>query len=182
MNLNAIRFELRRLTKAAVHKGPVTLASGKISDFYIDGRLVTLSAEGLQYTAALMADLLAGIDFDAVGGPTMGADPIVGALLYHFWSTEQRRVAGFIIRKEAKSHGMQKMIEGPPLAPGARVVLVEDVVTSGGSIVKAAKAVEEAGALVVKMLALVDREEGAKERLSAAGYDFEAIFTRSDLI
>ncbi|MDP1809681.1 MAG: orotate phosphoribosyltransferase [Actinomycetota bacterium] len=182
MDLIAMRQELRRLTMAAVHKGPVTLASGKISDFYIDGRLVTLSAEGLYLTACLMADLLKDDDFDAVGGPTMGADPLVGALLYHFWSTEQRRIDGFIIRKEAKGHGMQKMIEGLPLPEGARAVLVEDIVTSGGSIIKAAKAVEEAGAHVVKMLALVDREEGAHETLAAAGYDFEAIFTRSELI
>lgn len=182
MDLNDIRDELRRLTKAAVHQGPVTLASGKISDFYIDGRQVTLKPEGVFYIANVMAGLLSGIEFDAVGGPTMGADPIVGALLYHYASIDPAGgLTGFIIRKEAKAHGMQKMIEGPPLEPGARVVLVEDVVTSGGSIVKAAKAVEEAGARVVKMLAVVDRQEGAKASLSAAGYDFEAIFTRQQL-
>lgn len=177
-----MREALKRLVVNAVHKGPVTLASGKISDFYIDGRLVTLDAEGLQYTAELMAEMLKGASFDAIGGPTMGADSIVGALLYHFWATEDRRVGGFLIRKEAKAHGMQKMIEGPALASGERVVLVEDVVTSGGSVLKAAKAVEEAGAKVVKILALVDREEGAAAALADAGYDFTAIFSKTELV
>ncbi len=193
MNQAEIRTALKRLVQAAVHKGPVTLASGKVSDFYIDGRLVTLSAEGLKYTAALMADMLAEVKFDAVGGPTMGADPIVGALLYHYAVTAHPVPAvrgqgelspkgpkGFIIRKEAKAHGLQKMIEGPELPAGTRVVLVEDVVTSGGSVLKAARAIEAAGAEVAKILALVDREEGAAERLSP--YNFEALFTRRDLI
>lgn len=182
MNQSEMRESLKRLTLAAVHRGTVKLSSGAVSDFYIDGRQVTLKPEGVFYIANVMAGLLSGIEFDAVGGPTMGADPIVGALLYHYGSIDPAGgLTGFIIRKEAKAHGMQKMIEGPPLEPGARVVLVEDVVTSGGSIVKAAKAVEEAGARVVKMLALVDREEGAQKTLSAAGYDFEAIFTRRRL-
>jgi len=177
-----VREALKRLVTDSIHKGPVTLASGKISDFYIDGRLVTLSADGLQLTAVLMADMLGDLDFDAVGGPTMGADPIIGALLYHYWSTAKRPVGGFIIRKEAKAHGMQKMIEGPELPDDPRVVLVEDVVTSGGSVLKAAKAVEAAGAEVVKILAVVDREEGAQETLTGAGYDFAAIFTKTELI
>lgn len=176
-----MREALKRLTLSAVHRGTVKLSSGQVSDFYIDGRQVTLLPEGLYYTAWLMADLLKNIEFDAVGGPTMGADPIVGALLYHFWASEKRPVAGFIIRKEAKGHGLQKLVEGPPLAAAARVVIVEDVVTSGGSVLKAAKAVEEAGAKVVKILALVDREDGAKGTLSNAGYDFETLFTHREL-
>lgn len=176
-----MREALKRLTLSAVKRGTVKLSSGAVSDFYIDGRQVTLKPEGAFYIANVMADMLSGLTYDAIGGPTMGADPIVGALCYHIWAEEQSPASGFIIRKEAKAHGLQKMIEGPSLPDGARVVLVEDVVTSGGSIFKAAKAVEESGASVVKMLALVDREEGAQATLSGAGYDFEAIFSRNEL-
>ena len=181
MDLDQMREALRRRTIDAVSRGSVRLASGKISDFYIDGRRVTLDPKALFYIARLMADGLDGVDFDAVGGPTIGADPIVGALLYHFWVTEQKPIAGFIIRKEAKTHGLQKLIEGPQFKAGARVVLVEDVVTSGGSVLKAARVVEAADAKVVKILALVDREEGAGDTFAAAGYDFAALFKRREL-
>lgn len=169
------------MVRGAVSKGPVKLASGALSDFYIDGRQVTLDPRGAYYIANVMADMLAGIEFVAVGGPTMGADPIVGALCYHFGVREGPAVTGFIIRKESKGHGLGRMIEGPELAEGARVVVVEDVVTSAGSVLRGIAAVEATGARVVKVLALVDREAGGSRALSEAGYDYEPVFTRSQL-
>lgn len=181
MDIEQMKAELRHLTLGAVKRGSVRLSSGIVSDFYFDGRQVTLLPEGAYYIARIMGEMLNDVEYEGIGGPTMGADPIVGALCYYLFTVKNKNVSGFIVRKEAKAHGLGKMVEGPELKPGAKVVMVEDVVTSGGSILKAAKAVEEGGSQVVKMLALLDREEGAGEALAKEGYDFEAIYTRSDL-
>jgi orotate phosphoribosyltransferase len=181
LNIAQMKESLKSLVQDSISKGPVKLASGVTSDFYIDGRLVTLDPRGAFYIANIMIDMLGGIDFDAVGGPTMGADPIIGALCYHLGRTAARGATGFIIRKEAKGHGLGRMIEGPALPSGARVVVVEDVVTSGGSVLKGIRAVEAVGAGVVKVLALVDREAGGREALGTAGYDYEPIFSRGEL-
>ncbi len=181
MDSSEMKEALRQMVLKSVRKGQVKLASGNISDFYIDGRQVTLRAEGAYYIACLMADALETVEYEALGGPTMGADPIIGALCYHLYATKKKDVAAFIVRKETKGHGLQKLIEGPVFRQGQRVVIVEDVVTSGGSILKAAKAVEEAGGIIVRVLALVDREEGAQQALAGSGYAFEALFTRSEL-
>lgn len=181
MESSDMREALLAMVRGAVSEGPVRLASGALSDFYIDGRQVTLDPRGLFYTAHVMAEMLADTEFDAVGGPTMGADPIVGALCYHFGAVADVSMTGFIIRKESKSHGLQRMIEGPELASGARVVIVEDVVTSAGSVLKGIAAVEAAGARVVKVLALVDREAGGRRALTDAGYDYGPVFTRSQV-
>ncbi|HEB12884.1 MAG TPA: orotate phosphoribosyltransferase [Actinobacteria bacterium] len=172
---------LKQMVLESVYKGQVKLASGHVSDFYIDGRQVTLRSVGAYYIACLMAEVLETVEYEAVGGPTMGADPIVGALCYHLFATKKKDIAAFIVRKETKGHGLQKLIEGPAFRQGQRVVIVEDVVTSGGSIIKAARAIEAAGGTIVKVLALVDREEGAQQTLSESGYDFKALFTRSEL-
>lgn len=173
------KIALKQMVQEAISRDPVQLSSGAFSDFYIDGRRVTLDAAGAHALAVVMGEMLAGLDFVAVGGPTMGADPIVGALLYHLHAVGQVGVAGFIVRKEVKGHGLQRLIEGPALPPGAPVVMVEDVVTSGGSVLKAIKAAEESGLRVVKVLALVDREAGAAQALG--DYDFSPVFTRSEL-
>lgn len=174
-----MKKKLKGLTLACVQRGTVKLASGVVSDFYIDGRQVTLNPEGVYYIAHIMAAMLQEVEFEAVGGPTMGADPIIGALAYHLFCVDKLPVKTFIVRKETKAHGLQKMIEGPSLIAGDRVVMVEDVVTSGGSILKAIRAVEDLGCQVVKVLALVDREQGAGALL--AQYHFAAIFTRREL-
>ncbi len=181
MDSSEMREALKQMVLESVHKGQVKLASGNTSDFYIDGRLVTLRSQGAYYIACLMADVLETVEYEAVGGPTMGADPIIGALCYHLFATKSKDVAAFIVRKETKGHGLQKLIEGPAFRQGQRVVIVEDVVTSGGSILKAIRAVEEADGVIVKVLALVDREAGAQQTLSEFGYDYEALFTRSEL-
>jgi len=175
------REELMQLVKGTVAEGTVTLASGATSDFYIDGRQTTLTSRGLHLTAQLMWERIKDLDVTAVGGPTMGADPIIGGILMAA-AAEGRSLKGFIIRKESKGHGMQKRVEGPELEDGERVVIVEDVVTSGGSALTAIEGMHtQYKPKVVKIMALVDRQAGATEKLAAAGYEYEALFTRKDL-
>lgn len=173
--------ELKQLVKATIAEGTVKLASGATSDFYIDGRHTTLTSRGLQLTAQLMWERIKKWDVTAVGGPTLGADPIVAGILMAA-AAEGKTLKGFLIRKEAKGHGMGNWCEGPKLADGERVVLIEDVVTSGGSAIKAIEGMNhQYKPKVVKILALVDRQAGAVENLKKAGYEFEALFTRKDL-
>jgi orotate phosphoribosyltransferase len=175
------RDELMRLVKATIAEGPVKLASGAVSDFYIDGRQTTLTARGLKLCAELMWQRIRGWDVTAVGGPTLGADPIVAGILMAA-AADGVDLKGFLIRKEAKGHGMQRWVEGPELAEGERVVIVEDVVTSGGSALRAIEGMnQQYRPKVVKVLALVDRQTGAQENLARAGYEFEALFTRKEL-
>ncbi|MHC4503975.1 MAG: orotate phosphoribosyltransferase [Planctomycetota bacterium] len=161
-------------------KADIELASGRMSDFYFDGRIVTLKGESLALVAELVLAEAERAGATAVGGPTIGADPIVGATIA-LAASRGVKLKGFLIRKEPKSRGMKKQVEGPELA-GERAILVEDTVTSGGSVVRAAEALrrehpdcEIAGAVV-----LVDREEGGREALEAAGIPLTAIFGRSD--
>ena len=159
----------------------IELASGRMSDFYFDGRIVTLTGESLELFARLVLDELDHLGANAVGGPTIGADPVVGAVIA-LAAASGKKLKGFLVRKEPKSRGMRKQVEGPPLARGDRAVLVEDTVTSGGSLVRAAEALrreypdcELAGAVT-----LVDREEGGREALERAGLPLVAIFRRSE--
>jgi orotate phosphoribosyltransferase len=173
--------ELKALVKATVAEGTVKLASGATSDFYIDGRLTSLSGRGLELVSRLMWQRIAGLNVAAVGGPTMGADPIIAGIMQEA-ARLGAHINGFIIRKEQKGHGMQKLVEGPAMAEGARVVIVEDVVTSGGSAITAIeKLMGQYKPRVVKVLAIVDRLSGAAENLKKAGFEFEALFTRKDL-
>jgi orotate phosphoribosyltransferase len=175
------REELMQLVKSTVAEGTVTLASGATSDFYIDGRQTTLSARGLKLTSELMWERIKQLNVTAVGGPTMGADPIIGGILMAA-AADGHDLKGFIIRKESKGHGMQKRVEGPELNDGERVVIVEDVVTSGGSALTAIEGLNsQYKPTVVKVMALVDRQAGATEKLKEAGFEYEALFTRKDL-
>ncbi len=174
-----IREDLLDLIKTkAVMKGERTLASGKKSQFYIDGKQVTLDPQGLLLTAKMVISMLQGLHVDAIGGPTLGADPIAAAVSL-LSSQSGHPLKAFIVRKEAKDHGTQKTIEGPIINEGDRVVLVEDVVTTGGSVLKAAKEVQKLKAQIVKIICLVDRNEGAVEKL--APFNYTPIFTLSDL-
>ncbi|NQT87507.1 orotate phosphoribosyltransferase [bacterium] len=159
--------------------GKVRLASGAIADYYIDCRSVTTHPEGAYRIAEIILDMIADDDVDALGGPTLGADPIVGAVCYAS-HCRNRPLPGFIVRKEAKGHGMQKMIEGH-MPEGAKVVVVEDVLTSGGSVLKAVRAIEEAGGTVVRIVGIVDRQAGASTLFRKAGYELSTIFTKDDL-
>lgn len=169
---------LKAIQEKALRRGDFTLASGKKASFYLDGKQVTLDPQGLFLTAKVILNMLHGIKVDAVGGPTMGADPIAAAVAL-LSSQTGRPLRAFIVRKEAKSHGTQKMVEGPAIQKGDHVVMLEDVITTGGSVLKAIKDVEALGAKVVRTICLVDRNEGARETLDAYGYS--PIFTLEDL-
>lgn len=176
------RERLLRLVRATVRRGPFTLASGRTSDLYIDGRLVTLDAEGATLTARLFLPRIAEHRITAVGGLSVGADPLVsttGALALALG----RCLRLVYVRKEPKGHGTKRRVEGPPLAAGDRVAVLEDVVTSGASALRAVDAIRaEYGCTVPLVLALVDREEGGAEALAGAGLAFEALFRRTDLV
>jgi orotate phosphoribosyltransferase len=152
-----------------------------MSDFYFDGRLVTLTAEPLALFARLVLEEVERLGATAVGGPTIGADPVVGAVLA-LAAAEGRALKGFLVRKEPKSRGMKKQVEGPAFSPGERVLLVEDTVTSGGSLLMAAEALrcERPGCEVAGAVCLVDREEGGREALEGAGIRLVAVFGRGD--
>jgi len=168
------------LEKSVVKGREFTLASGKTSDFYVDARVTTLDAEGAALCGRIFLQLLADYEVDAVGGYSIGADPIVSAIavISHL---EKRPLPAFIIRKEEKSHGTRKMIEGNFRA-GMRVALFDDVITSGGSIIKGAKQVESSGGRVEVIMAVLDREEGGRETIESHGYRFMPIFTKRDLL
>lgn len=164
------------LRKRAVQFGEFVLSSGQTSDVYVDGRLFTLSSAGAVLAAELLWERIAPLAPDAVGGMSLGADPIVGALLHHAGGLGVE-LAGFLVRKEPKGHGARKCVEGPrPEKERPRVVIVEDTFTTGGSSLKAVERVrEEWGAEVVGAFAIVDRGAGAVQRFTAGGIACEAL-------
>ena len=168
------------IRRDAFKTGEFTLASGAKSNYYIDGRLLTLSSDGACVLAEIILQMIEGEAIDAVGGMTLGADPIIGAVLA-LAGTRGRKLKGFICRKERKEHGTGRLVEGN-LASGDRVLMVEDVVTSGGSTLRAIEAVEELGGRVVRIIAMVDRLAGAAEAFAPRGYKFTPIFTVRDLL
>ena len=183
MCLEARTESLRAHVAACVVRHAVAdiqLASGALSDFYFDGRVVTLTGEPLALFAHRVLGELERLEATALGGPTIGADPIVGAALA-LGAEAGRSLKGFLVRKEPKARGLRKQVEGPSL-DGSRALLVEDTVTSGGSLLMAAEAVrrEHPGCTIAGALTLVDREEGGAERLAAAGIPLTAVFTKSD--
>lgn len=176
------RQELHQfLTELAVRHGSFTLSSGAVSDFYVDCRVVSMLPRAMQLIGRLMLDAIADLpDVQAVGGLTLGADPIGAAVALASADTD-RPIPMFIVRKEPKGHGTQQLIEGPfPKQPGSPVVIVEDVITTGASVLKAARAAEGEGAKVARVVLIVDREEGGAESLRQQGYDVRALFTRAD--
>ncbi len=169
------------LKERAVQFGEFTLSSGAKSDVYVDGRLFTLSSRGAAAAAELLWERIAPLKIDAVGGMTLGADPIVGALL-HLAGQKGIDLAGFLVRKEPKGHGTKKSVEGPKPNDRPRVVMIEDTFTTGGSTLKAAKLVQkEWNAEVVAAFSIVDRGAGAKETFAAEGIPMESLLTLADL-
>jgi orotate phosphoribosyltransferase len=162
-------------------RGNFTLASGKSSTYYIDCKLTTLDPEGAVLVGHSVLDALeaAGIQADAIGGPPIGAHPIVAAVaaVSHL---RGKPLPAFLIRKEAKSHGLEKQIEGP-VKPGARVVIIDDVCTSGGSTFQTLDAVKNAGLQIVAVMSLVDREQGGSEKLRQQ-YAYLPIFTAREIL
>ena len=170
------------LKRDSLRTGEFTLASGRTSHYYVDGRKVTLSAEGAATIAAGVLDVIAAEhpEVTAVGGLTMGADPIVGATLAIAPSRGRRDLRGFLVRKEAKGHGTGRLVEGP-LEPGQVVAIVDDVATTGGSSIQAVEAVEAMGAKVACVIVVLDRLEGAAAAFAARSLAFHALTTIRDL-
>lgn len=163
----------------ALKFGDFTLASGKKAKYYLDGKQVTLDAFGARLVAEGMLDLLSeGKWPDAVGGMSIGADPITAAIIT-MSGVRGRSLTGFMVRKEPKGHGTNKYIEGP-VQPGCEVVIVEDVVTTGGSSLKAIEHCEAFGLKVVRVLAIIDRMEGGREAFAARGYPLSSLLTIQD--
>ncbi len=170
------------LATRSARRGTFTLASGRQSDLYIDARLTTMSPDGLATIGplALRAIADAGWAPDAVGGLTLGADPVSYAIA-HASALAGTPVRAFTVRKEAKAHGTGKLIEGPFTA-GDRVVVIEDVITTGGSALKAAAAITAAGGTIVGVLSVVDRDEGGRETIEAAGYPVIALARAPEIL
>ena len=170
------------LLERSVCIGDFTLASGAHSSYYVDARQTTMTAEGQRLTGKVCYDLIEEVRWDVshIGGLTLGADPVTYAIAHHSCGRE-RVLDGFTVRKEAKGHGTGQQIEGG-LPEDARVVIIEDSVTSGGSALQAIEAVRQHGATVAGVLCLVDREEGGRERLDELGLPLVAAFTGSELL
>ncbi len=166
------------IREQALQFGEFTLASGKQASFYLDCRKVTLDARGAQLIAAGMLDLLSENIPTLIGGMAIGADPITGAILT-LAGTQNIPMRGIIVRKEAKSHGTGKFVEGP-YQKGETVVIVEDVVTTGGSSLLAIERCESVGLKVERVLAIIDRLEGGREAFAERGYELTTLFTVRD--
>lgn len=185
MTLTTPRERLRDfITDLAVVRGRVTLASGKEADYYVDLRRITLHHAAAPLVGHLLLDALeeAGFgpaDIDAVGGLTLGADPVAAALL-HAAASRGLELDAFVVRKESKAHGLQRRVEGPDVA-GKNVVAVEDTSTTGGSVLTAVEALREAGANVVAVAVIVDRDTGARERVEAEGLPYLYLYGLADL-
>jgi orotate phosphoribosyltransferase len=171
------------IIELSYEKRNVVLASGRASDFYFDGKQTTLHPEGGYLTGKLFFESIKDVEgVEGVGGLTLGADPIATATSVVSF-LEGKPIPGFIIRKEPKGHGTGAWLEGRKnLKPGARVVIVEDVVTSGGSSIKAIKRAEEEGLVVLGVVTLVDREEGGRENIEKEGYWMKSIFTKAEIL
>lgn len=176
----------KRLAKLLVEKsyreGDFTLTSGRKSDYYFDCKQTALNAEGSWLLGSLFNELLQDTAIVGVGGMTLGADPLISAttVISH---ERGRPLAGFIVRKQPKGHGTDQYVEGlANFKPGDPVAMLEDVVTTGGSLLKACERVEAAGLRIVAVCTVLDREEGGRQAIKDAGYDLISIFTRRELV
>ena len=170
---------LAQITDKAVVHGRVTLSSGKEADYYVDLRRITLDAQAAPLVGRVMLELTADWDYDAVGGLTLGADPVATAMM-HAAAATGRELDAFVVRKEGKAHGLQRRIEGPDVA-GRRVLAVEDTSTTGGSVLTAVEALRDAGADVVGVAVIVDRSTGAREKVEAEGLGYRFAYGLQEL-
>jgi orotate phosphoribosyltransferase len=176
---------LRLIERLALVHGRVTLASGRQADYYVDLRRVTLHHQAAPLVGHLLLDMLeegglvAGDDYLAVGGLTLGADPVASAML-HAAASRGLNLDAFVVRKDAKAHGLQRRIEGPDVV-GCPVVAVEDTSTTGGSVLTAVEALRQAGAQVKAVAVIVDRATAARQRIEALGLPYHYLFDLTDL-
>jgi orotate phosphoribosyltransferase len=164
------------VNKAVVH-GKVILSSGKEADYYVDLRRVTLDHVAAPLVGEVMLELTKDLDYEAVGGLTLGADPVATAMM-HVAAKNGKAIDSFVVRKAEKAHGLQRRIEGPDVK-GKKVLAVEDTSTTGGSVLTAVDALVEAGAIVVGVAVIVER--GAKQTILDAGYKYYAAYSLTDL-
>ncbi len=164
------------LKKAIIHR-KVILSSGKEADYYVDLRRITLDAAAAPLVGEVMLELTKDLDYEAVGGLTLGADPVATAMM-HIAAQKGRHLDSFVVRKSEKAHGLQRRIEGPDVK-GRRVLAVEDTSTTGGSVLTAVEALKNEGAIVVCVAVIVER--GAEAAIKAAGFDYRAAFSLQDL-
>ncbi len=164
------------LKKEAFTKGKFILSSGKESSFYLDARIVTLSAPGAYLTGRIILDMVKNDHIDAIGGPTLGADPMVGAVASLSYQAENP-IPTFIIRKTPKAHGKGQQVEGPALKEGSSVVIIDDVATTGKAFVESIEVLQKMNVKIVKAICVIDRGEGAKEALAKFNVPMESIFT-----
>lgn len=170
------------LLRLSYKEGDFTLTSGKKSEYYFDCKQTALHAEGGYLIGRLFFEMLKKYDVDGVGGMTLGADPLITGVtvVSHL---EGRPLPGFIIRKKSKGHGTDQYLEGlANFKEGDKVVLLEDVCTTGGTLITAAQRVRDAGLNIVGVLAVLDREEGGRDKLKEAGLELDSIFTRQELL
>lgn len=168
---------LEQIRKKAVVRGRVTLSSGAEADYYVDLRRITLDGTAAPLVGSVLLDLTADLQFDAVGGLTLGADPVAAAMM-HAAAARGQRLDAFVVRKSEKQHGLQRRIEGPDIT-GRRVLAVEDTSTTGGSVLTAVEALKDAGAEIAAVVVIVDR--GARDAVVNAGFEYRAAYERSDL-
>ena len=164
------------IKKAIVH-GTVILSSGKEANYYVDLRRVTLDHEASPLVGEVMLELTKDLDYEAVGGLTLGADPVATAMM-HVAAQQGKKIDSFVVRKAEKAHGLQRRIEGPEVK-GRRVLAVEDTSTTGGSVLMAVEALIEAGAIVVGVAVIVER--GGASKVKEAGYEYRAAFELEEL-
>jgi orotate phosphoribosyltransferase len=164
------------LKKAVVH-GKVILSSGKEADYYVDLRRVTLDSTAAPLVGEVMLELTKDLDYEAVGGLTLGADPVATAMM-HVAASKGRKLDSFVVRKAEKAHGLQRRIEGPDVK-GKKVLAVEDTSTTGGSVLTAVEALKDAGAIVVAVAVIVER--GAAAKVKEANLEYRAVYQLADL-
>uniref|UniRef100_A0A7C4EKH1 Orotate phosphoribosyltransferase n=1 Tax=Fundidesulfovibrio putealis TaxID=270496 RepID=A0A7C4EKH1_9BACT len=170
------------IVQKSYKEGEFLLTSGRKSDYYFDCKPTALHPEGSYLIGSIFCDMLKDVDVQGVGGMTLGADPLVSAVTVMSW-LNKRPLPGFIVRKQSKGHGTNQFLEGlGNFQPGDKVAMLEDVVTTGGTLLTACERVRDAGLDIVAVLAVLDRQEGGRENLAAKGYTLSSIFTRADLV
>ena len=177
--LSSREYLLQLIRAKAIVHGKVTLSSGREADYYVDLRRITLDGEAAPLVGQVMNELTKGLDFEAVGGLTLGADPVATAML-HASAAAGRRIDAFVVRKSGKAHGLQQRIEGPSIK-GRRVLIVEDTTTTGASPMDAVAAAREEGAEVVAVATIADRATGAREKLEAQGLTYVTAYSLAEL-
>ena len=170
---------LKILKKNSFKQKKVVLSSGKTSNFYFDGRISSLMNTGAYFIAEIILDMIKNDNIDAIGGLTLGADPIIGATVALSFK-KKHPINGFIVRKGEKKHGMKRKIEGPKLKKSSRIVIVDDVVTTGSSTIQAIQAIKKIGCKIIRVISIVDRCDGAKENIGKHNCKLESIFTKND--